>query len=227
MITRLAVPLLALAAPAGAEQFFLPAGCEAFLTIQGRSCTVEHHFTCASDPEGHKRRVEMDEQGLTFSATIDTEGQWIESFHILAGYSESLAPDPVDPASLTELFATQSDSYNFQTFSTEVGATRYVGRDRLTGNAVLIDGVTLLETAFDLRAFNANGTEMWHYVGSEFVSEDWRMFLSGTGRVTTSDETYDLDDTPVDFIFPGEPGFLSSQPEYGCSQMMTKREIAQ
>ena len=42
------------------------------------------------------------------------------------------------------------------------------------------------------------------------------MFLSGTGTVTTSEGSFDRADRPVEFIFPGEPGFLSPNPKHGC-----------
>jgi len=57
---------------------------------------------------------------------------------------------------------------------------------------------------------------MWSTQGNEVISRDWRMFLSGTGRVTTADGSFDSDDTPVEFLFPGENGFLSANPKYGC-----------
>jgi len=40
--------------------------------------------------------------------------------------------------------------------------------------------------------------------------------IDGTGSVTTPDGTFEQSNRPVKFIFPGEPGFLSSQPKHGC-----------
>lgn len=220
--------LTVIAGPAfaqGPATFSLPAGCTAFVTVQNTSCEVEHHFTCNNDAAGMKRRVSLDEQGLTYAGQTDDEAQWIASFHVLAGINETLAPDPVDPASLTELFATNLDTWDFRTLSAEVGETRYVGQDSLTGRQVTIDGVTLEETAYEITAFDASGAEIWSSRGNEFVSRDWRMFLSGTSTVTTAGGTTSRDNTPVEFIFPGEPGFLSASPKHGCGIAISSADI--
>ena len=217
---RYVCALICLAAPAAAQdspaQFSLPAGCDAFVTVQLTSCVVEHHFICAADPEGYQRRVSLDEQGLTYAGQIDSETQWIESFHALSGHSERLAPDPAEPASLSDLIESGVDDYDFRTLSDEIGPTRYVGQDTLTGRQVTIDGVTLDETTYDVTALSPAGDVLWQSQGREFISRDWRMFISGTGTTTIGDESFDRDNTPVEFIFPGEAGFLSSQPKHGC-----------
>lgn len=217
---KYAAILLCLASPAaaqsGAPVFSMPAGCEAYVTIQSESCTVEHHFTCEGDPAGHQRRVSIGEGGLSYAGEIDNETQWINSFHVLSGHRERLESSPVEPASLSELIETGVDDYDFRTLSDEIGETRYVGQDTLTGRKVTIDGVTLDETTYDLTAYDAAGNEIWSAKGNEFINRDWRMFMSGTGVVTTPDGTFDRTDRPVEFIFPGEPGFLSSRPKHGC-----------
>ena len=58
-------------AMAQTETFALPAGCTAFLTVQSKACSVEHHFTCEGDPAGHQRRVALNEEGMTYLGTID------------------------------------------------------------------------------------------------------------------------------------------------------------
>lgn len=213
--------LLATPLAAQAQQFTPPAGCTAYLTVQMESCTVSHHFTCAEDPEGHQRRVDLDEEGMTYFGTIDAETQWIESFHMRSGHSERLAPDPADPASLSALIASGTDTFDFRTLSDEIGVMRYVGQDSLTGVTVTIDDITLDETAYSIRALAPDGTELWRSEGTEYISRNWRMFLSGRGSVTVSGESFDTDDTPVEFIFPGEAGFLSSNPKHGCGVMMS------
>jgi hypothetical protein len=229
MIRRSTLALALLAAPAGAQEapvartFQPPPGCEAFLTVQMTSCTVSHHFRCEADPEGWQRRADMDEGGIAYFGAIDAETQWVESYHVLSEHSERLAPAPADPASFTELTSTGRDSYDFTTLSDEIGPTRYVGVDTLPGGTAEIDGVTLDRTTYEIVAYDAQGTEAWRSTGSEYVSRDWRMFLSGTGTTTIAGgETFEKDDTPVEFIFPGEPGFLSVSPKYGCGAVMSK-----
>jgi hypothetical protein len=214
---KYALALICLAAPAAAQSTFEPpAGCDAFLTVQSTSCQVEHHFVCKDDPKGHQRRVALDEEGLTYAGEIDNETQWIESFHILSGHAERLESNPAEPASLTDLIAQGVDDYDFQTQSDEIGTTRYVGQDTLTGRQIVIDGITLDETSYEVTAYSADGDEIWRSQGNEFINRNWRMFLSGTATTTINGETFENDNRPVEFIFPGEPGFLSANPKHGC-----------
>jgi len=217
---RFALALICLSAPVAAQegplQFSLPAGCDAYLTVQNESCEVNHYFTCEGDRAGHQRRVSLDEEGMTYVGEIDSETQWINSFHMLSGHRERLEDDPAERASLSDLIARGVDDYDFRTFSDEIGTTRYVGQDTLTGRQITIDGVTLDETTYDITAFDEAGNEVWSAKGREFISRNWRMFLSGRGTVTTPNGTSERTNQPVEFIFPGEPGFLSSRPKHGC-----------
>lgn len=219
-----ALLLLPLTLPAAAQEtrsFQPPQGCEAYLTVQMASCTVSHHFRCAADPADWQRRVDIDEGGITYFGAIDGQTRWMESFHPLTGHSERLAPANPDEANFDELLATGEDSWDFTTLSDEIGPTRYVGRDRLTGETEVIDGVTLERTEFEIVAYDAEGNEIWRGAGREFISRDWRMFLAGTATYVVDGETSESDDTPVEFIFPGEPGFLSISPKHGCGAMMS------
>ena len=198
-----------------------PEGCTAFLTVQMAACTVSHHFTCAADPEGWQRRVDMDEEGIAYSGAIDAETQWVESYHFLSGHREFLAPDPADPASFTELTSTGKDSFDFITNSPEFGPTRFVGQDRLIGETVTIDGVSLDRTEFRITAYAPDGSEAWSSTGNEYISRDWRFFLSGTNSVVAGETVEATEDAPVEFIFPGEPGFLSVSPKHGCGLTMS------
>lgn len=207
------------------DTFNLPAGCDAFLTVQSKDCSVDHHFVCEGDPEGHKQRVSLDEEGLTYLGSIDAETQWVQSFHPRSGHSERLAPSNPDPASLSDLIEKGVDTYDFRTLSDEIGASRYVGMDQLTGRTVMIDGVTLEETEYQITAYDADGNEMWASKGNEYISRDWRMFLSGPGVVTAPSGTFEEDDSPMEFILPGEPGFLSANPKHGCGVVMSKSPL--
>ena len=225
LLTGGAVALTLLAAPAfaqsGPNTFTLPPGCEGYLTVQTKSCSVEHNFICADDPEGWKQRVSLDERGITYIGAVNAEAEWVQSFHPLSGHSERLADNPADPASFSELIATDSDTYDFTTLSDEIGVTRYVGADTLTGRTVTIDGVELEESTYDITAYDANGTEKWSSRGNEFINRDFGHFFAGTGTITTPDGSFDKDDSPVEFIFPGEPGFLSANPKHGCGVTMS------
>ncbi|MDX8349370.1 hypothetical protein SLH49_15395 [Cognatiyoonia sp. IB215446] len=226
---RYAAILICLAGPAvaqsGGSTVELPTGCNAYLTVQSESCSVDHHFTCEGDPAGHQRRVSMDERGLTYVGEIDAETQWINSFQVLSGHRERLESSPVEPASLSDLIEYGVDDYDFRTLSAEIGETRYVGQDTLTGRQITIDGVTLDETTYDITAYDEAGNEVWSAQGNEFISRDWRMFLSGTGTITTPEGSFDRTDRPVEFIFPGEPGFLSANPKHGCGVAISSADF--
>ena len=208
------------AAQSASRTFQPPAGCEAFVTVQYAQCGVSHHFICAADPEGWQRRVDMDEDGINYFGAIDAETQWVESLHLRGNFSETLGAAD-DPASFSGLLASGVDRFDFTTESKEVGQTRYVGQDRLTGETVEIDGVTLDRTEFAITAYAEDGSEMWRSRGSEYISRDWRMFLSGTSTTTAGGETWDTNDRPVQFIFPGEAGFLSATPTHGCGVVLS------
>ena len=204
------------------DQVALTAGCTGLVTVQMKSCTVSHHFTCEADPEGFRRRVDMDEIGLTYTGAVDAETQWVESFHFRSDHSERLEDSPTDPASFTRLTETGTDTYDFRTLSDEVGTTRYVGADTLTGETVVIDGEELLRTSYRIRAVNEAGEELWSSEGREFIHPEWRVFLAGEGSYRMPNgEVFEVDDTPVDFIFPGDPGFLSPDPVYGCNAVLS------
>ena len=203
------------------DTFSLPQGCEAYLTVQSASCQVDHHFTCEGDPDGHQQRVSFDEDYMTYSGSVDRETQWVGRFHPLTGHSERLEDNPVDPASLSELIQTGRDSYDFKTLSDEIGTTRYVGADELTGNVVTIDDIALDETSYQITAFAEDGTELWSSSGNEYISRDWRVFMAGTGVTTVPGDRFEKDDRPVEFIFPGERGFLSTNPKHGCGVVMS------
>ena len=224
--TVLSVGLLA-ALPAQAQTasesrlFQPPAGCAAYVTVQSASCAVEHQFTCAGDPAGSRRRVLMDEAGIVLADLIDRETQWLEANYFDAGATETLSPSNPDPASLDALLSTGVDSYDFTTESANYGLTRYVGEDRLTGETVVIDGVALDVSSFHMTAYDAAGAKLWTRRGGGFVSRDWRTFFAGREVSTVNGAPEELDDTPVDFVFPGEEGFLSTTPRHGCSQLMS------
>lgn len=219
MKTTAMIAVLA-ASPLAAQEFSLPQGCEGYLTIQNASCTVSHYFHCSEDTDGEQRRATLDEEGLTYVGLINSEAEWLESFHLRSGHTERLESS-VSRMSMSELLSNDINTWEFTTESAEIGQTTYVGMDRLTGESVEIDGITLLRTQYELRALDANGDEAWRSEGSEFVSPEWRMFIGGTSSFITSDDRFDSDDTPVEFIFPGEPGYLSVNPKHGCGVQLS------
>jgi hypothetical protein len=215
------------AAPAAAQDnarlFQVPEGCEAFLTVQSRSCTVSHHWTCEGDPEGTHWRVAIDQDGAFYLSFTDAEFRWLQSWDLRGGGTDVLIEPEEDPASLTELFATGSDSMVFSIREENaLGAFRrdYTGFDRLTGETVTVDGRVLNVTEFAYEYDTPEGPRRTE--GNQFVHEGWRMFFGGLETVTLpSGETFEGNYSPMEFAEPGERGFLTMQPLYDCGDMMS------
>lgn len=208
----------------GAGTVTPPPGCTAFLTVQSRGCVVSHMWTCEGDPEGTHWRMSMDGDGPFALSFTDSEFRWLLSYDLRGGARTTIIEPEEDPASLTELFATGSDSMVFSTIY-EDGTGRsirrdYTGFDRLTGETAQIDGRTLNRTEFSYEYDLGEGAR--RVSGTQYVHEGWRMFFGGL-EVTElpNGERFESDNSPMEFAEPGERGFLSDQPLYDCGDMMS------
>lgn len=202
------------------EVFALPEGCTAFVTIQYKLCLVSHHYTCEADAAGTKHRVDIDADGPLFVSTVNDETEWVESLDIRLGVLDRLDPDPADPASFTDLSRTGRDDFDFSTTSDFGEKITYRGRDLLTGETVVIDEVPLLRTENFVRATAEDGTLMWESTGNEYIHLDWRLFLRGQSVTRTPEQTYQTDDEPLTFDFPGDDGFLTTEPAFNCNALL-------
>jgi hypothetical protein len=207
---------LVAATPAVAQQGFdAPEGCEGTLTVQHKGCVVINIWQCEADNPGDQWIALFGQGGLFSVQRVDREFQWVESFKVTG--DESLIQPADDPASLDELFETQIDTWDF-TLETEAGPERHVGYDLLTGETVVIDGEELLRTEFQGRTLDADGNEIDAGAGRQYVSEKHRMFFLGeTWQADSPDDILDM--SPVEFIYPDETGFITSQPIYECNQI--------
>ncbi|WP_415401117.1 hypothetical protein [Tateyamaria sp. SN3-11] len=196
------------------SRFYPPAGCTEQLTIQSRGCQVDNIWTCEADAPGDSWRMEFGVDGPRFVSRIDSETQWVESYNLFPTQRRVLVQPSDDPASLTELLATGIDTYDFLQRAPD-RVVRVVGFDRLTGEEVVIDGEPLLVTAFDARHESTSGPFL-EVTGTEYVSVRHRRFIAGTYSGTHEGEPFEEDNSPVDFIYPGEPGFFTKTPLYDC-----------
>jgi hypothetical protein len=221
--TSLALPVQA---QRSERLFQVPAGCSAFLTVQSRGCTVSHHWTCEGDPAGTHWRVALDEDGPFYLSFTDREFRWLRSWALRANIQSHLIEPEDDPASLTELFETGSDSmvFSLQFQGPEGVAQRdYTGFDRLTGGEVTVDGQTLLVTEFAYEYNTPDGLRRTE--GSQFVHQNWRLFFGGMETTILPDgERVEENHAPMEFAGPGEDGFLTLQPNYDCGAMMSSLE---
>ena len=209
---------------ANAGTFTPPKGCTAFLTTQMRSCRVEHYWTCKGDAPGMRWIMVIGTEGPTYLQQVDNEFQWVQSESLRSGTKRRLNKGAPDPNSFTELLETNRDTYDFSQTVYPNGRPQYqvtvTGIDRLNGKQVSIDGEPLLVTEFSSHLRTSGGYESTTQ-GNQFISPKWRLFFGGQETETVDGKSQSYDDTPVLFIEPGEAGFLSDQPEYGCEAMMS------
>lgn len=207
----------------GPRLFQVPEGCSAFLTVQSRSCLVSHHWTCEVDAEGTHWRATLDQDGAFYLSFTDAEFRWLRSWDLRSGGTDTLIEPEEDPASLTELLATGSDSMVFSIREENTLGTfqrDYTGFDRLTGETVVVDGRDLQVTEFAYEYGTPEGPR--RTVGNQFVHADWRLFFGGLETVTLPDgESFEGNYSPMEFAEPGESGFLTMQPLYDCGDMMS------
>ncbi|NHB76605.1 hypothetical protein G8O29_07595 [Rhodobacter sp. M37P] len=208
------------AAPALAASWTVPEGCEAFMTVQSKACRVSHHYRCSADAPGDQWRVDMDQEGPFFYSRINHEAEWVESYDPIM---QVLDPDPADPASMTELIGEGMDTWSFSLSKADGSGSRAEGYDRLTGRSVVIDGITLSETEVEFAEYDRSGKLIRRSRGNEYMHSDWRLFFAGPGETDLGDGIWrPIDGSPVEFIFPGEEGFLARQPKYDCDALTAR-----
>lgn len=224
-VTRLALSMIVLgqlSAPAKAGTWTAPEGCEVFMTVQAKQCRVSQYYQCVADPQGDQWRADFDQEGVYFLSHINAEAQWVESFDLNPTMRQTLDANAQDPASFSELMASGMDTFAFGLSKEDGTGSSVAGFDRLTGKTVVIDGITLSETEFDYTETAPDGTILRRSRGNEYVNPEWRLFFSGPSEWDPGDGTWlPVDGSPMDFIFPGEPGFLKTQPIYDCDAVMS------
>ncbi|AWD22282.1 hypothetical protein [Fuscovulum blasticum] len=230
MKTTLALALIAgaLAQPALAGTWTAPEGCEVFMTVQSKGCRVSNYYTCTQDAAGEQWRADFDQEGLFFRSRINAEGEWIESLEQNPPVRQTLDPGAEDPASFSELLASGVDTYAFSLSRDDGGHSNVIGVDRLTGRTRVIDGQTLEETEFDYSETDDFGTVLRRARGNEYISRDKRLFFAGPGETDLGDGQWlPIDGSPVDFTFPGDKGFASTQPIYDCDALTADAGLPQ
>lgn len=221
---RLSALMILAATQASAGDFVPPKGCTAYLTVQARQCVVEHHYTCEGDAPGMKWHAEIGQDGPVYIGQVDDEAQWIDSYYVGDAAREQLILPAKDPANLTELLADGVDTYQFSV-QTPSGRMDVTGFDRIVERDLQIDGEVLHRTNYEIRIVDAQGQLTYASTGSEYVSAKHRRFFSGYGTVSGPDAPYDYNGSPVEFIYPGSPGYLSNTPLYGCDVVTARASI--
>ncbi len=222
----LALALLLAPVPGLAGSWTAPEGCEVFMTVQSKGCRVSQYYRCIADPHGDQWRADFDQEGVYFLSHIDGEGQWIESYNLNPTVRQTLDPNAQDPASFSELLSSGMDTFAFGLSREDGTQSDVAGFDRLTGKTTVIDGITLRQTEFDYTEVDPMGNVLRRSRGNEYAHPEWRLFFSGPSEWDPGDGNFlPMDGSPVEFVFPGEPGFLKTQPIYDCDAVMSEAEI--
>lgn len=206
-----------------AGNFDPPQGCTLTVTVQNRGCTVSQFYRCDKDNPGDQRTAIFDQDGLSYELLIDAETRWLESFSYRTRIQDRLIEQARDHASFSTLLETGRDDFDFWTESNTGERLHRVGQDKLTGKKVVIDGVELEETRFELTTYNSAGDVLIKRSGQQYISRELGRFLGGTesGSDWTGRQS-ELNDSPVLFSFPDEDGYGETTPQFDCDQMMTQ-----
>ena len=217
LILTVVLPLSAEAA----STFTPPQGCTTWMTVQARACRVSQYYKCTGDAPGDQWRADFDQDGMFFVSRIDAETQWVESYDLFPKVKQTLDAGAADPASFSALLG-GIDTFDF-TLSKDDGRHSHVtGFDKLTGTSVVIDGITLQQTEFEFEESDLEGNLLRRSRGNEYVNSEWRNFFAGPSQWDGGDGQYvPIDGSPVQFVFPGEKGFASTEPLFECDAILS------
>lgn len=221
ILAALALVIATVSAPAQAQTFSPPEGCTAHLTVQARACRVSNYYTCTQDAAGDQWRADFDQEGIFFLSRIDREAQWVESLDLFPTVRQTLDAGAEDPASFSGLLQSGEDTFAFGLSKDNGERSRVTGFDRLTGRTVTIDGIPLRETRFEFTEVDPEGNVLRRSRGNEYIHPDWRLFFAGPSEWEQDGAWLPVDGSPVQFIFPGEPGFLSTEPLFECDAILS------
>lgn len=214
----------ALAWPASAETFAMPEGCEAFLTVGARDCTMTHHARCAGDPDGWRREFHVDAAGASDVIVFDGDGQPARFVGMDGLDVEAETIAAADPMSMSSLLDEGDDEVALTMTVSGGGVSFEVvleARFWLTGQTLVVDGETLEAVAYDSVSRLEGGSIMSELAGVDHVSRARRIQFGGPSFSGASE-----DDTPAAFVEPGEPGFLAARPTHGCGPQTSATPLA-
>jgi len=217
-----AVCAAVLPVPAFAGAWDAPEGCEIFLTVQAKACRVSNHYRCSGDDPGDQWRADFDQEGLFFQSRINFDAVWVESFEPGSGVTQTVDAGAADPMNFSNLLATGRDDFDFGLSRTDGSRSTVTGFDRLTGETATIDGMALEVTEFGYTEVDQAGAVTNRAKGNEYINREMRLFFAGPGQTDLGDGMWrEIDGSPIQFIFPGEPGFAAKQPLFDCDAIMS------
>ena len=118
--------------------------------------------------------------------------------------------------------STGRDDFAFDLTRDDGNDTSVSGYDKLSGETFVIDGIQLQGTAFEFTEVDRDGNVTRRSRGNEYISEDMRLFFAGPSEWDPGDGNFlPMDGSPLQFIFPGEPGFAATQPLFECDDVLS------
>ncbi len=215
-----ALPAFGDSAKDASSAFALPEGCHAFLTVQNKRCSVVLMWHCDENPKGQVWTGNFSDFGLESISAYSAAYQWLDTIYTWDESREQFSPPAADPIDMDTLIDTGSDDYDF-TMHRSMPDRSYdihvTGSDRLIGENQIIDGIELEKVATRLKIVAEDGTVEYEAKGIQYFSRQLGQFFLGTEDAVGSDGvSVQYDDSPLDFILPGEPGFGVTTPLYEC-----------
>lgn len=220
---------LPVVSPALAADFAAPEGCEVFLTVQSKACMMSNLYRCDVAPKGSLWEAVFDAEGLSSVTAYDQTYQWIDSHYMWDQSREVFSPPADDPINIDDLLSEGVDTFHFSLHRTAPGENRditVIGADVLTDETVEIDGMPLAVVNTDIQIIADDGTIEYQARGQQYLSREMRLFFLGVEDVIEADGSVTpYDNSPVDFIHPGEPGFGQNMPLYECNETKAAFEV--
>jgi hypothetical protein len=204
-----------------AGTFTPPEGCSVWMTVQARACRVSNYYKCTADAPGDQWRADFDQESMFFLSKINREAEWIESYDFFPTVRQQLDPGAEDPGSFSTLLSEGMDTFAFNLSRDDGTRSRVRGFDKLTGKTVVIDGITLQETQFEYEETDPEGNLLRRSRGNEYIHPEWRNFFAGPSEWDGGGGYVPINGSPVQFIFPGEPGFAATEPVFECEAVMS------
>ncbi|MBV7410880.1 hypothetical protein [Maritimibacter sp. DP1N21-5] len=224
-----AATCLALLSPLSvtAADFAPPAGCKGVLTVQSRECTLLNLYICEGDDSIWEATFSAD--GFDVLAQYSPDYIWRDIAYLWDQSRETFLEPAEDAPSLAELAKTGVDTFRYTVHRTAPGEDRLltiVGADMLSGETVVIDGVTLARVDTELQILDDEGTVEYASRGTQYLDVERGLFFWGKDAVLDADGAETVyDNSPVDFIEPGEPGFGAAVPLYDCNEQKIAFEV--
>lgn len=198
----------------------LPDGCTGVLTIQLQNCTVINHWICPSDPPSQYRLATYDTTGQPIRRRLMDGLTGLELQGGLNG-TRVMTFTHTDTEDHATLMQTGRDTYRSVAQIDGSFHARLTGESILTGQTTQIDGVTLHEvqstTLFTATSDTTSRKRVMQYVMDQgaLAIDIWvpgAVIDIPTGEVV-------LDFSAVDFVWPGDAGFMTTRPTVNCGPM--------